>query len=249
MNKEEIIRKVEEIVKNKLSDRSHDFEHTKRVYNIALKLAKHYRQVDLFVLKLAALLHDIAREDEDKDKTGKIDHALLGADIARKILAELGAEKEIIEKVAHAIETHRFKANRKPETIEAKLLFDADKIDVLGAVGIARAFMTAGKYGQNPWELDFDLKAYVKENMPNGRIKDISKHSPYKEFLIKLAKVPGRMQTEVGRKVAEKRLEFMREFFERFKKEIKGEDVEFIVKLEAQTTPSKISEDPPHQAR
>ena len=181
---EDIVKKVEEIVKRKLKDRSHDFEHTKRVYKIALKLAKHYDGVDLFVLKLAALLHDIAREEEDKDSTGKIDHALLGAQMARKILTKLGVEKEVIEKVVHAIETHRFKAQRKPKTIEAKLLFDADKIDVLGAVGVARMFATAGKYNQNLWELNFDMESYLRENMPEGRIKDISKHSPYKEFLI-----------------------------------------------------------------
>ena len=222
---QEIVAQVEKIVRERLKDRSHDFEHTKRVYKIALKLAKHYPNVNLLALRLAALLHDIAREEEDRDKTGRVDHAIRSAEIAREILQNLGVESSIIESVVHAIETHRFKKNRKPRTIEAKLLFDADKIDVLGAVGIARCFMTAGRYGQNPWELDFDPEKYVRENMPTGRIKNISKHNPYKEFVIKLVKVPERMQTEVGRKVAEERLKFMMEFFERFKREVKVEDM------------------------
>lgn len=100
---------------------------------------------DLEVLALAALLHDIARPLEDSGKVE--DHALEGARIARRYLRSLGYPEDKVEAVAHAIEAHRFSRGPEPATLEAKILSDADKLDAIGAVGIARVFMYSGSMG------------------------------------------------------------------------------------------------------
>lgn len=139
--------KIEETVARELSCSAHAMEHAMRVYNLCLHLTKYELNVDLDVLKTAALLHDVARVREFNDKTGSIDHSVLGAEMADKILRTLGYSEKIAH-VKHCIEAHRFRSKVKPKTREAKILFDADKLDVLGAIGVARSFMIAGQYGQ-----------------------------------------------------------------------------------------------------
>lgn len=229
-NSDFLVSKIKEIVQRKMKGvgPSHDFSHVMRVYRLCMEIAKEYRgRVDAEVLKLAALLHDVAREREDRDKTGKICHATESAREAEKILKKFGYPEERIEKVKYCILAHRFRTNVKPKTLEAKILFDADKLDMLGAVGIARSFMTAGKYGQKIYP-EIPLKEYVKENLTDGRlegrIKDISKHSPVFEFETKIKHIPEKLYTERAKRMAEKRVKFMREFFKRLEGEIKGED-------------------------
>jgi len=199
-------------------DSAHDFLHVMRVYNLCLLIAQDYPNVDLDVLITAALLHDVARA---KEKEG-FDHAVLSAEIAEKFLRKLGYSEEKIEKVKHCILSHRFRGEIKPKTIEAKILSDADKLDALGAIGVARAFMLAGKFNQKIYS-DTPLTRYVKENIVNGKVRDLSKHSPNLEFEIKLKKIPSRLYTEKAKQIAEERHKFMVEFFERLKMEIKGE--------------------------
>ena len=149
-------KKIKEIVKKELSCSAHDFNHTQRVYNICLKIAEN-KDVDLEVLKLSALLHDIARVEEDNDSTGKIDHAVLGAKKAEKILKDLNFEEDKIKKIKSCILSHRYKNNYEPDLEEAKILFDADKLDVLGAVGVARSFVWVGRNNANIYrEVDID---------------------------------------------------------------------------------------------
>ena len=218
-----ILLELEKIVENKLDKYgAHGlFSHIKRVCNLCLYLAKYGKGVNLTVLKLAALLHDIARVEEDLDESGNIDHAVLGAQEAEKILRRYGFSTDIIEAVKHCIETHRYRSNRKPQTIEAKILSDADKLDVIGAVGIARSFMIAGKYGQQIFK-DVSIKEYIKENIAeNGRIKDIRKHAPNIEFELKLKKIPLKLYTKKAKEIARKRLKFMEKFFKELEEEIK----------------------------
>jgi uncharacterized protein len=223
---EDKYRKIKDIVEKELSCSAHDMEHVMRVYNLCMHLAEGEKDIDLDVLKTAALLHDIARVKEDKDKTGKIDHAVLGAEIAEKILRELGYAEHKIEKVKHCILAHRFRSETKPKSKEAKILFDADKLDVLGAIGIARAFVIAGQYGERIYA-DVDIAKYVKENLvggkPTGRIKDVSKHAPNIEFETKFKHIPGKLYTEKAKEIAKERMRFMEEFFLRLKREIRGE--------------------------
>ncbi len=222
-----MIEEVRKIVSEKLGCSAHDLEHTFRVYNNSLRISENMKNVDLEVLKYASLLHDIARIEEDNDNTGKTDHALLGAEQAREILTKLGKNKDFIDKVSSAIRTHRYRNGLIPETIEGKILYDADKLDVIGMIGICRSYMIAGEYKQRIYN-DSDLSEYIKTNLEggksNGKIKDISLHSPNIEFLTKDINIPNTMFTETGKKIASKRIKKMQEFFDDLKDEINGND-------------------------
>ncbi len=143
MNKK--IEKIKEIVKKELCFcPAHDFEHVIRVYNQALHLAEN-EDVDLDVIKAAALLHDIGGKKETDDPTGKTDHALESAEMAESILTNLGYSEDKIEHIKDCIISHRYRTKKKPETKEAKIVFDADKLETVGAIGVARAFAWVGK--------------------------------------------------------------------------------------------------------
>lgn len=190
---------------------SHDWEHTLRVYNLALRIGKK-EKANLKILKLAAILHDIGREWEDKNK-GKVCHAEKGAKLARKILEEYKLNEKETGKIIHCIESHRFRGRKKPQSKEAKILFDADKLDSIGAVGLGRAFLFAGEVGAKLHNKGIDLKKthqYTKED------------TAYREFMLKLRKIKNRMLTKTGKKMAKERHKFMTDFFKRLDKEVNG---------------------------
>lgn len=219
-------KKLKNVVKKKLSCSAHQYDHVERVYKLALYIAKHEKGVDMDILKMSTILHDIARVAEDKDQSGRTDHAVLGAEIGGKLLQSFGIPKEDIEKVQYCIRCHRSRTEDKPTTIEAQILFDADKIDILGAVGIARSFMIAGMQKQSIW-VDASLDLYVKTNLYGGnrlgRIKDISKHSPNIEYENRIKYLYDELYTKTGRKKAKERSKFMEAFFTRLEQEIKGQ--------------------------
>lgn len=119
MNLDTKHKKIIEIVNDKLTYSAHNLDHVFRVYNLCLLLSKFESNVDLEVLIPSALLHDIARVEESEDKTGEIDHAVLGSEIAEGILKKLEYKEEKIEKIKHCIITHRFRTGNEPKTIEA----------------------------------------------------------------------------------------------------------------------------------
>lgn len=215
--------KIREIVERELSDSAHDLEHITRVYNMCLLLAERYSDIDKDVLKTSALLHDIARVIEDNDSTGVVDHAVLGAEMSERILTKLGYDEEKIKKIIHCIASHRFRSDHRPHSREAQILFDADKLDILGAVGLARSYMIAGKYGERIYS-DVDLDEYVRDNLldgvPTGRIKDISLHAPNIEFENKIKNIPGGLFTDEAKKIALERVAFMEQFYKQLKKEL-----------------------------
>jgi uncharacterized protein len=114
---------------------AHSYEHTLRVRQLCLLLGSK-EGADLEVLEAAALLHDIGRPEEEV--TGE-SHAKVGANMAVAYLATTSFPKEKLPKVASAIQTHRFSENKTPESLEGEILSDADKIDAMGALGLARA--------------------------------------------------------------------------------------------------------------
>ena len=124
---------------------SHDWEHTERVYKLCMHIGA-IEGADLDVLAISAFLHDIGRTHQDKAK-GSICHAEKGAALARKMLKKYPIPPEKKENIIHCILTHRYRNSHVPQTIEAKVLFDADKLDAIGAVGIARAYLFAGEVG------------------------------------------------------------------------------------------------------
>jgi uncharacterized protein len=211
--KKNIILKIEKEAKKyfKGADGCHDFSHIERVRNLALRIGKK-EKADLFVLEIAALLHDIKKKEEMKFK-GLICHAEHGAKAARKILDKYNLDKKTIENIVHSIEAHRYRNNIFPNTIEAKALFDADKLDSIGAVGIGRDFLFAGEIG-------------AKFHDPNVNIKKTKEYSKddtaYREFLVKLSKIKSQIITKEGKRIAKERHGYMVEFFNRLNKEVNG---------------------------
>lgn len=222
MNVKEKHKKIIEIVEKKLTCSAHNLDHVFRVYNLCLLLAKYEKGVDLEILIPSALLHDIARVEESQDKTGEIDHAVLGSVIAEDILRKLEYKEEKIEKIKHCIIAHRFRTGNEPNTIEAKILFDSDKLDVIGASGIARTFMLAGQFGQR-LIIDESLGEYLNGNtVENGRLKDVSKHTPFIEYEVKFKKIRDKLYTDKAKEIGKDRLRFMDEYFNRLKSEMEG---------------------------
>jgi uncharacterized protein len=190
----------------------HGPDHTERVHKTALHIGR-LMGAKLDVLSAAALLHDIGRRYETREQ-GKVCHAEKGAELAREIFAKLDFTPARIEEIAHCIEAHRYRGDMIPKTLEAKILYDADKLDSIGAVGIGRAFLFAGQTGaklHNESDVDIlDCKPYSKED------------TAYREFKFKMSKIKDRMQTPEGKRLAEERHGFMEVFFERLERETKG---------------------------
>ncbi len=190
---------------------SHDWDHTERVYRLCLHIGRR-EGADQAVLKLAALLHDIGRAEEDRTN-GKVSHDRAGADLARDILKARGLDRATVSRVVHCIRAHRFRKGPAPRTLEARVLFDADKLDSIGAVGIGRAFLFAGEVGARLHDPDIDVgktKPYTRED------------TAYREYLVKLSKVKDRMFTAEGKRLARARHRFMTGFFERLNREARG---------------------------
>jgi len=216
---------LKNIAEKEMQDASsaHDIDHVMRVYNLCLYLARDEPNVDLDVLKISALLHDIARVQEDEDDSGNTDHAILSAEMAGEILRTLDYPERTIGQVKHCIVSHRFRSHNRPRTKEAKILFDADKLDVIGAIGIARCFMIAGQYGERLYS-NVSIDEYVKDNLVdgkrNGRIKIISQHAPNIEFETKFKHIPDTIHTAKAKQLAQRRLDYMEHFFERLRNDI-----------------------------
>lgn len=222
---DKIFKKIKGIAEKELSCSAHNMDHVNRVYNLAINLAGN-ENVDLDVLRASALLHDIARVKEDNDSTGKTDHAVLGAKMAEPILKKLGFSEEKIDHIQECIISHRYRTGNEPKTKEAKILFDADKLDVVGAIGVARSFVWVGRNNAKIYtDDDIDLDNYIRNNLNgkiNGRVKDKAKHSPQIEFETKLRFLTEKLYTRKAKEICKERLKFFESFLKRLKKEIQG---------------------------
>lgn len=208
---EEQFERLRHRVKEKLGTASgcHDFDHTLRVLHNAELLAEELPEANREIVRLAALLHDFARPEEMASK-GKVCHAVLGAELVRPLLAECGFSADVVEQVSRAVLTHRYRSGRRPAGIEAEIVYDADKLDSLGAVGIGRAFLFAGREHarlHNTAREALASEAYSRED------------TAYREYLVKLRKLPACMLTVPGRRLAAERAAFMKEFFDRLNAE------------------------------
>lgn len=224
MNKKQHIEKIKKYVQEKMNCPGHNIDHVLRVYNLCLNLSKE-KKIDLEVLEAAVLLHDIGGAREAKDNSGKTDHAIESSKMAKPILKKLGFSEEKIKHIQDCIISHRYKTDSRPKTLEAKLLFDADKLDALGAIGIARSFVWVGKHNANIYKKPRSIKKYAKENLNGkigGRIQDFSKHSPQIEYETKIKFIMDKLYTNEAKKVAQKRIQFFENFLDRLEKEING---------------------------
>ncbi len=186
------------------SGSSHDLDHTLRVCDLAIKIGK-AEWADLEILEIAALLHDIWRPKEFETKW-EICHAEYGANLAKNFLQDLWLDQGKIDKIVYCISTHRLKKWKMPETLEAKVLFDADKLDCIWAVGIGRAFMCAAEI----WS-----KLHNDKWIDIEKTEEFSKDdTAYREYVMTLSKVKDKMFTKTGKKLAEKRHKIMEIFFD-----------------------------------
>jgi len=196
----------------------HGIDHTDRVYNIS-KVIANTEKTDIDIVRASALLHDIART---KEKYGNsitrkdtICHAEEGARMAEELL-----KKEIqfpafkIPQVSYAISVHRFSKHLKAETIEAKILQDADRLDALGAVIIARTIKSSVYYGYPIHDSSIPAKPVY-----DGEITTAINH--FYEKILKMK--PESFNTSEGRRIAEGRYEFVEEFVTRYVEEIEGD--------------------------
>jgi uncharacterized protein len=189
------------------SDAVHDFAHVLRVYRMAERLAE-AEHADLEIVRAAALLHDA--EGTMPGAESRTNHHHASAEFAAEILRREGWDPERIAAVQHCIRAHRYRdRSEPPRTIEAKVLFDADKLDVLGAIGVARVVAYATLAGQ-PWYAEPS-----EQFRQTGQEEPGEPHSSYHEHLFKLRKVRERMFTETARLIAAERLRYLDEYFER----------------------------------
>lgn len=196
------------------ADSAHDFEHILRVLHMAEHLARQ-ENADVEIVRAAALLHDIARYEEDHGDT-QLDHAQVSANDARAFLLQNGADENFAARVADAIASHRFRGTTRPETLEAKILFDADKLDSIGAIGVARAYAICGLLNQK-------LYSEPKENGVATRKQHNQEHTPVDEYHVKLKHLRERFFTPTAKKIAKERHAFMEKFFEQLTREVRGE--------------------------
>ena len=197
------------------TDAVHDFSHIERVYKMAERLARE-EGADLEIVQAAALLHDADGTAPGSDV--RLEHHLRSAELAAKVLREMGWSEDRIKAVQHCIRAHRFRDDREPpSTIEAKCLFDADKLDVLGAIGAVRVVVYAALAGTPFYEQP------SKQFLETGKEIPGELHSAYHEHLFKLKKIEKRLFTKTAKAIAKERTFYLDEFFTRLIAEINGE--------------------------
>lgn len=224
----EIVEKTKEFVKEKLkhAESGHDFYHIQRVWKNSIKIAKaeqllnqenssSEKYINMLVVELAALLHDIAdhkfHNGDDK----------IGPQVAKDFLSSINLEDDIIEAVCEIIATISFKGSTEKnqmKTIEGKIVQDSDRLDALGAIGIARAFT----YGGFKNRILYDPEEKPNMNMDWQQYKN-NKGTTINHFYEKLLLITDRMNTKAGKEMAEKRHNFMVEYLNNFLEEWNAE--------------------------
>ena len=198
-------------------DPVHGFDHVLRVYRMAERLAR-IEGADLEIVRAAALLHDAQGSATAGGDLGRYNHQHASADFARRVLQTEGWPEEKIAAVQHCIRAHRFRdGSEPPRTLEAKILFDADTLDVLGAIGIVRVVAYAIVAGQ---------PIYAEPSarfLATGEKEPGEAHSSYHEYLFKLSKIKDRLHTSTARALAEDRHRFLAGFYSRLAAEDSGE--------------------------
>lgn len=208
------------------SDPVHGLDHVLRVYRMAERLGEELG-ADLEILRAAALLHDAAgaapsgmglKAGNSEPQGARHSHELSSAEFAAHVLEAEGWEEARIAAVAHCIRAHRYRSREAPESLEAKILYDADKLDVLGAFGIARTIGYAVQAGQPIYT------SPSQQFLQEGRLESDEPHSAYHEYLFKLRWVWDRLHSQAARQIGAERKALLDAFFQRLAKEADAAD-------------------------
>lgn len=204
-------------------DPVHGFDHIQRVYFLARQIAE-AEGADIEIVAAAALLHDAQnrldgpepapdstplapQQDPGPSQASQLHH-LASAAFARHVLTAEGWSAERIAAVEHCIRAHRFRDDsEQPQTLEARVLFDADKLDAIGAIGVGRAITYAARRNQ-------PIYAPPSAQFLQSGVKEAGEpHSSYHEFLFKLRRLNERLYTDTGRALGARRHQFLLDFY------------------------------------
>jgi uncharacterized protein len=198
-------------------DPVHGYDHILRVYRMVEKLGR-IEGADVEILRAAALLHDAQGSQTSGGDKGRSEHHHASSEFAQQILEAEGWSSDRIAAVQHCIRAHRFRDDTEmPQTMEAKILFDADKLDVIGAIGVARTIA---------YDVVVSQPIYIEPSprfLESGEKEPGEAHSSYHEYLFKLIKIKDRLYTRAAKDIADERHKFLVEYFERLAAEERGE--------------------------
>jgi uncharacterized protein len=197
------------------ADAVHNFDHVQRVLALAERIAQ-AEGADVEIVRAAVLLHDasLGKDGGTRERAG---HHERSAQFARQVLASEGWPTERIERVVECILAHRFReTNGAEKSLEARVLYDADKLDAIGAVGAARAIAFAALHG-TPFYREPSPRFRRGEGLEPGEL-----HSAHHELVFKLARIPERLHTATAIALAEERMRVLNEFFVRLGEESEG---------------------------
>lgn len=205
-----------------MGDSAHDSLHIYRVLHQSLSISRDYNEVDQDVLITSCLLHDIGRDSQFQNPG--LCHAIEGGKMAYAFLKKLGWNESICIHIQNCITTHRFRTGNPPKTIEAKILFDSDKLDVTGALGIARSLIYKGQVGEPLYTVD------ENNNIQDGK-NSSAPESFFKEYHFKLIKLYDRFYTKEANAIAKRRKKLTTYFFNELMEEVTISDLEKLLIL------------------
>src|SRR5579883_2607566 len=209
----------ETMMREESEDAAHDFDHLVRTISIAETIQRQ-EGGDLSIIWAAVALHDIGQARERKYGG---DHALIGAEMAEKLLTGTIFPQTSIPAVQQAIRDHRLSGGNIPQSLEGRILYDADKIDCLGAIGIGRLYCITGRYNQKIYTPLPDGISEPVDPLIVRQLRRRPDYSPSIEFQLLFGNLPERMTTKAGRELAQERYDYMADFFRRLRLEIAGD--------------------------
>lgn len=201
------------------ADAAHDVDHVARTMALAERLRAH-EGGDPYVIWAAVALHDVGQERERRHGG---DHAEIGAAMAGEILTGTRFPRRAVPAVQRAIREHRTTGTAPPDALEARILYDADKLDSLGAVGVARLYCITGLRGQKVYAPPPDD---VPRPVPGALLRELRRDPGYSssiEFDLLFDAFPDRLTTPTGRRLARERYAYMSSFFSRLRLEVEGQ--------------------------
>ncbi len=191
------------------TDLAHGWEHVYRVYHLALRIAEH-EHANRFIVGIAALLHDLGRTTRDPKRT----HAERSAILATELLAPYALPLDTEQAILHAILAHNYRRGITPETLEARVLYDADRLDSLGASGVIRWAMTMKNKRWSEWKTYHPEDPFAAQRVPDEQ------HYLLDRFFTKLLKLPDVMTTTTGRAMTQHRVVFLHLFLQELQQEL-----------------------------